>query len=1136
MRLERSPDPAEGTTTPPYKFLNYFEEEDQASFAGREDEVQEALAGLTRGRTYVVYSRSGLGKTSLLLAGLFPRLRQRGFHPMRVRLLESPVEDFCAALAAEFQRPELAHPAERQERVPHLLEELSAHTPLVIVLDQFEEFFVRFRDRPAARAELVALLGHIYREHAVNIRLVFSLREDYYAELEDLRAELPELTRYGLRLLPLTAYGARQAIVRPLQHMHLTYEEGFVNRMVDMLADWNFDPPVLQIVCTELYRDVVARRGLPVYLTREDLERLGGVDGIFRGYVHRVTSGLAAERMLLVRVVLGALISSERTRYALRAEDLRSGPVRATYAELRAVLDHLTEQGLLRVEQRQGERWYELLHEHLMSIVESWLSSDVDYVRFRTTYELVDTLSEDTQWRSNPRWLLTAPQLAERVDPWKDWLRLDETQAEFLLRSSLHGEADSVADWSARFDEFGEGRSVGLVLELLDHPELPVRRGAAASCGKLRDPSGQLVGRCLALALTDKEEEVRRAARKSFVALVGPRQLAMLRGALEVPGQRALALELLADLLEAGRSHEGVPERWLCHARALVRARRIEREQPTIRTRMTTGAQVGTLIALLWVLSIGLLAGAYWLCTIHPELVSVHWPNVFLGQMLWLIIDNVPFVFVPWALVLGWSVAREAAITAAAEGREDWNAVVLRSRTLMFSCVLLHLVVVITAEVTSILEDEAELTRQLGLSRGLVFLAVLVLTSFVAWLLTVGLVRLGSRCITPGTRSSVVFIFAALCSSVFPYTLNTLLSMGGWWMGIQSGALQLIWSAILEIATFTANYQTLIILTVLAVERARRPWAPRGTTLRARASVLLGALASTLVFFSVHEVGTFPGMGREYQLVQEARIEGRVWQHAKDVEYFSLEVPSDEPFAVSIHEGDSSHSRLVLGGKQLTSGTLLLSGWSHLTGAVASRPELDVPKGPPPPPIRTDYHYLLRQEPLLQMGTGELRADQWTLMKLPLERVEGAAGEGPLWRISLKGRLTPLQLRQARGVYVRPVLVDIAGLPPGACMGVSSSASPEVGGLDTFVLTNRAGVGTVPPPTLQTQLFAEGLRVSPGADGSWGTALSLTTIVDFRPHKCEPSTENPLSTGAWRTPVPDLYGESPSLLVAVTLY
>ncbi|WNG27361.1 hypothetical protein F0U62_27620 [Cystobacter fuscus] len=157
-------------------------------------------------------------------------------------------------------------------------------------------------------------------------------------------------------------------------------------------------------------------------------------------------------------------------------------------------------------------------------------------------------------------------------------------------------------------------------------------------------------------------------------------------------------------------------------------------------------------------------------------------------------------------------------------------------------------------------------------------------------------------------------------------------------------------------------------------------------------------------------------------------------------------------------------------------------------------------------------------------------------MKLPLERVEDAAGEGPSWRISLKGRLTPLQMRQARGVHVRPVLLDLAGLPPGECMGISSSVGPEAGDIDTYVIKNRANVGTVPPPSLQVRLFAEGLRISPGADGNWSTVLTLTRIVKFQPPKCEPFTEYPLPVGTWRPPVPDLYGESPSLLVAVTLY
>ncbi len=317
--------PPSGPLTTPFKFLDYFEESDHDSFAGREDEVQEVLVGLTRGRTYVLYGRSGLGKTSMWLAGVFPPLRQRGFHPMRLRLLDSPVADFCAALAAELESPELdreMEDAERLELVARVLVERSARCPLVLVLDQFEEFFVRFKERPGEQARFITLLGRIWRERAANVRLVFSIREDYLAQLADLRPALPDLTDSSLRLMPLTAYGARQAIVRPLQHAGISYEEAFVSRMVDLLAPWLFDPPALQIVCTELYQDVVARRGFPVQLTREDLDRLGGVEGVFRGYVSRVTRGLAEERLLLVRVVLDALLAPEvRTRRALRVED-----------------------------------------------------------------------------------------------------------------------------------------------------------------------------------------------------------------------------------------------------------------------------------------------------------------------------------------------------------------------------------------------------------------------------------------------------------------------------------------------------------------------------------------------------------------------------------------------------------------------------------------------------------------------------------------------------------------------------------------------------------------------------------------------------------------------------------------------
>ena len=58
--------------TSPYKELKYYEEGDSENFAGREQDVHQLLSRVVISRVFVLYARSGLGKTSVLLAGLFP--------------------------------------------------------------------------------------------------------------------------------------------------------------------------------------------------------------------------------------------------------------------------------------------------------------------------------------------------------------------------------------------------------------------------------------------------------------------------------------------------------------------------------------------------------------------------------------------------------------------------------------------------------------------------------------------------------------------------------------------------------------------------------------------------------------------------------------------------------------------------------------------------------------------------------------------------------------------------------------------------------------------------------------------------------------------------------------------------------
>ncbi len=86
----------------PFKFLDYFEDKqaDSVRFAGREQDIAEVVSRALADRTFVLYGRSGLGKTSLLLAGVFPQFRERGYFPLHVRLLDDPLSDLQKSLKA----------------------------------------------------------------------------------------------------------------------------------------------------------------------------------------------------------------------------------------------------------------------------------------------------------------------------------------------------------------------------------------------------------------------------------------------------------------------------------------------------------------------------------------------------------------------------------------------------------------------------------------------------------------------------------------------------------------------------------------------------------------------------------------------------------------------------------------------------------------------------------------------------------------------------------------------------------------------------------------------------------------------------------------------------------------------------
>ncbi|MGB6450956.1 MAG: hypothetical protein WBE92_09405 [Steroidobacteraceae bacterium] len=265
----------------PWLGLASFTEETRAYFFGREGEVAELTRRVQRQLLTVLFGKSGLGKTSILRAGLVPRLRAQGYFPVYLRIdyghdSPEPAEqikqainraarnlgdtDVGAAGGAEREAGKSATAAEWTQsgvavagesiweflhRRDDVRQDVSAETLVpLLIFDQFEELFTlaqsdEFGRARAARfieelADLVenrppkALEARLETDESIaerfdfsrsDYRVVIALREDYLAPLESLKRTMPSLSQNRLRLAPMTGSQALEAVLEPANRL-----------------------------------------------------------------------------------------------------------------------------------------------------------------------------------------------------------------------------------------------------------------------------------------------------------------------------------------------------------------------------------------------------------------------------------------------------------------------------------------------------------------------------------------------------------------------------------------------------------------------------------------------------------------------------------------------------------------------------------------------------------------------------------------------------------------------------------------------------------------------------------------------------------------------------------------------------
>ena len=436
----------------PYKGLRAFGEADAADFHGRARLVDRLVANLSRpdtsGRLAVVVGPSGIGKSSVVRAGLLPALRRGavvGSERWFITTMQ-PGHDPFEELAAALLRVATSAP----ENLVKLLTEdhrglartTKALVPdggeLALVIDQFEELFTLTADAEVRRRFLDVLEAAV-TDSRCPFRLILTLRADFYDR--PLRhgsfARLIEPATVAFTALAPDELEA--AIVAPATGVGAEFEPGLVSEIVADVGDQPGALPLMQYALTELYERQVS--GL---LTRAAYRDLGGVAGALAARAESLLAGeppafVAAARRLAGRLVtLGEGV--EDTRRRARRSELGDDQ------DTMAVIERFGAARLLFFDRDPATRepTIEVAHEELLRSwprLRSWLEEDRDDLR--VLRHLTDAAAA---WHARGR---DHAELYRggRLDTALDWLgrhpgAASAIEAEFIGRA----QADRLAD------------------------------------------------------------------------------------------------------------------------------------------------------------------------------------------------------------------------------------------------------------------------------------------------------------------------------------------------------------------------------------------------------------------------------------------------------------------------------------------------------------------------------------------------------------------------------------------------------------------------------------------------------------------------------------------------------------------
>lgn len=391
----------------PWPGLAAFKEQEAQFFKGRTQDITKLHRLVNRERLTVLCGVSGLGKSSLLQAGLFPLLRRDPMLPVIIRLnFADDALPLRRQVYAALDRQADTHAVEAPVRMESETlweyfhrkqsEFWDARNRIALPLlcfDQFEEIFTLGRETPNRRratdnfiTELADLiegrcpetvkrrldenpeLSEDFDFSRHRFKLILSLREDYLANLEELRPLMPSIMHNRMRLRPMNGKQALAVVDQTHGRLLAAETAESIVRLVageqggqapSELEDLRIEPALLSLLCRELNERRIQNRAGRIEARLVDSSRESILEQFYRRCLHDQAPALRRfieDRLLTV----SGYRNSEAYDNALETPGIT-----------RDALDALVQGRLLilRQEQQGGVKRIELIHDVLAGVV-----------------------------------------------------------------------------------------------------------------------------------------------------------------------------------------------------------------------------------------------------------------------------------------------------------------------------------------------------------------------------------------------------------------------------------------------------------------------------------------------------------------------------------------------------------------------------------------------------------------------------------------------------------------------------------------------------------------------------------------------------------------------------------------------